>query len=300
MSVRFGIGRGVYGMRRRPAGGRRTARDRVSRERESKRKKEISANEKEPLEHVRRSWARRGDGCVGAPALSASKKTPTPAAEASAAKTSTDKSAKTEKVNLNTATEKEIAAAKGVGDKLAKELVAGRPYKTWDEVSKVKGVGTGKKLDSLKKVLKLSGGEAAAARTRSPRRKKRRTRRNRRVLRRVMRRRPPRRPVAPRREALPQRARLRRRPSPLHLLRNLPLPLPPSSSEKLAPGTKININTASAEELDKLPEIGPVKAQAIVDYRKANGKFASPEDVMKVSGIKEGTYAKIKDYIVVR
>ena len=43
-----------------------------------------------------------------------------------------------------------------------------------------------------------------------------------------------------------------------------------------------------------------MKAQAIVDYRKANGKFASIEDVMKVSGIKEGTFAKIKDYIVVR
>jgi comEA protein len=73
-----------------------------------------------------------------------------------------------------------------------------------------------------------------------------------------------------------------------------------SSSPKLAPGTKININTASKEELDALPEIGPVKAQAIVDYRNANGKFAAPEDIMKVSGIKEGTFAKIKDYIVVK
>ena len=43
-----------------------------------------------------------------------------------------------------------------------------------------------------------------------------------------------------------------------------------------------------------------MKAQAIVDYRSAHGKFATPEDVMKVTGIKEGTYAKIKDYIVVK
>ena len=93
-------------------------------------------------------------------ALAAKKKTPTPAAGASSASTAADKAAKTEKVNLNTADEKAIAGAKGVGDKLAKELVKNRPYKTWEEVSKVKGVGSGKKLDSLKKVLKLTEGIA--------------------------------------------------------------------------------------------------------------------------------------------
>src|SRR6266567_5102671 len=61
----------------------------------------------------------------------------------------------------------------------------------------------------------------------------------------------------------------------------------------------VNINTASKEELDALPEIGPVKAQAIVDYRAKNGPFKTPEDVMKVNGIKEGTFAKIKGMISV-
>ena len=61
----------------------------------------------------------------------------------------------------------------------------------------------------------------------------------------------------------------------------------------------VNINTATKEELDALPEIGPVKAQAIVDYRAKNGPFKTPEDIMKVSGIKEGTYAKIKGMISV-
>ena len=61
----------------------------------------------------------------------------------------------------------------------------------------------------------------------------------------------------------------------------------------------VNINTATKEELDALPGIGPVKAQAILDYRKANGPFKTPEDIMKVSGIKEGTYAKIKGLISV-
>src|ERR1700730_5652072 len=61
----------------------------------------------------------------------------------------------------------------------------------------------------------------------------------------------------------------------------------------------VNINTATKEELDALPEIGPVKAQAIIDYRNANGPFKTPEDIMKVNGIKEGTFAKVKGMISV-
>ena len=61
----------------------------------------------------------------------------------------------------------------------------------------------------------------------------------------------------------------------------------------------VNINTATKEELDALPGIGPVKAQAILDYRKANGNFKTPEDIMKVSGIKEGEFAKLKGLISV-
>src|SRR5215468_11909086 len=61
----------------------------------------------------------------------------------------------------------------------------------------------------------------------------------------------------------------------------------------------VNINTATKEELDALPGIGPVKAQAIVDYRTKNGPFKTPEDIMKVSGIKEGEFAKLKGLISV-
>ena len=68
---------------------------------------------------------------------------------------------------------------------------------------------------------------------------------------------------------------------------------------KIAPGTKVNINTADLATLDALPGIGPVKAQAILDYR-ATSKFEKIEDIMTVRGIKEGEFAKIKDMITVK
>jgi competence protein ComEA len=68
-----------------------------------------------------------------------------------------------------------------------------------------------------------------------------------------------------------------------------------ASAAKLAPGQKININTASKEQLDVLPGIGPVKAQAIIDGRPYKNK----EDIMKVKGIKQGEFNKIKDVITV-
>lgn len=64
---------------------------------------------------------------------------------------------------------------------------------------------------------------------------------------------------------------------------------------------KVNINTASVQELDeKLPGIGPTLAQRIVDYRKIHGSFARVEDLNNVSGIGDKKYAEIQDLIVVR
>jgi competence protein ComEA len=61
----------------------------------------------------------------------------------------------------------------------------------------------------------------------------------------------------------------------------------------------ININTASSDELDTLPGIGPTTAQKIIDYRTQNGPFISIEDIINVSGIGPGTYEKLKDLITV-
>lgn len=63
---------------------------------------------------------------------------------------------------------------------------------------------------------------------------------------------------------------------------------------------KININTASLEELDTLPGIGPKKAQDIIKYRDTVSPFVTIEDITKVSGIGEKTFEKLKDYIVVK
>lgn len=62
---------------------------------------------------------------------------------------------------------------------------------------------------------------------------------------------------------------------------------------------KININTADEAQLTTLTGIGATRAQAIIAYREENGPFAAIEDIMNVQGIKEGTFAKIKDEIVV-
>ncbi len=63
-------------------------------------------------------------------------------------------------------------------------------------------------------------------------------------------------------------------------------------------GEKININTASAEELDTLPGVGPTIAQRIIDYRTENGPFQTIEDIMNVSGIGPSTFDNIKDLII--
>ena len=62
---------------------------------------------------------------------------------------------------------------------------------------------------------------------------------------------------------------------------------------------KININTASLAELQKLPRIGSSVAQRIIDFRKKNGPFKKIEEIMKVKGIGEKTFEQIKDLITV-
>lgn len=72
------------------------------------------------------------------------------------------------------------------------------------------------------------------------------------------------------------------------------------SSSTSTSSKKVNINTATQEELDTLPGIGPSIASKIIDYREQNGKFNSIEEIKEVSGIGDAKYEKIKDSITIK
>ena len=172
-------------------------------------------------------------------------------------------------VDLNTADLKALEALPGVGPATAKKIIAARPFKSVDDLSKVKGMSKAK-VEALKDKV-IVGQEKAAAPKAKPA------------------------PVAPAPAASPaaEKPAAAKEPAP---------PAKPAATEKekgtaakLAPGQKVNLNTASKEDLEKLLEIGPVKAQAIIEGRP----YKKIEDVMKVKGIKEGIFEKIKDNITV-
>jgi competence protein ComEA len=169
-------------------------------------------------------------------------------------------------VDLNTADQKALEALPGVGPTLAKRIMAARPIQNLDELAKVKGMSK-TKVAALKDKVTF-GAAAPAAPAAAP---------------------------APMTPAAPAAAKPT---APEGAAKAQPAAAAKGKAEapKLAPGEKININTASQEDLDKLPEIGPVKAKAIIEGRP----YKTPEDIMKVKGIKEGIYNKIKDHITVQ
>ncbi len=207
-----------------------------------------------PMVSVSRSAA-----AASAPAVTARKPTPTTSKPAPAA---------AGPVDLNTASEKELEALKGVGPVTAKRIIAARPYRSVDELSRA-GVSA-RVISELRPSVSVRA-PAVAARPPSAAA-------------------PAPTPVPMTPAATPARAVPPPAPAPARA--SAPAS---TATPRLAPGQTVNINTASFEMLEALPDIGPVKAQAIIDGRP----YATIEDIMKVKGIKEGVFAEIKDLITV-
>ena len=188
-------------------------------------------------------------------------------------------------VDINSASESALEALPGVGPATAKAIIAGRPFASVDDLGKVKGIGAAK-IASLRGLVTVGAGAPSpaptAARPSAPAPSM-----------------PSVPPPAPTTAARPTAA------APTTVAPSAPsAPSVPAAvtagksaaAAKLAPGQKVNINTASQSELEALPGIGPAKAAKII----AGRPYSKVEDIMKVSGIKEGIFGKIKDVISVQ
>ena len=73
----------------------------------------------------------------------------------------------------------------------------------------------------------------------------------------------------------------------------------PAQQAKPVSVEKINLNTATVEQLQKLPGVGPALAKAIIEYRTKSGKFTKIEEIINVKGMGEKKFLLIKDRLTV-
>ena len=136
-----------------------------------------------------------------------------------------------QRIDLNNGSSQEIEKLPGIGPVLATKIIAGRPYRTIEELDRVRGLGP-KMLQKIRPYVF----------------------------------------IAP--------------------MRNQAALVPPSSQQK----PKININLAPQKELESLPGIGPKRAEAIIKARP----FRTPDDLLKISGIKRAQMEELRPLITVR
>lgn len=72
----------------------------------------------------------------------------------------------------------------------------------------------------------------------------------------------------------------------------------PTTTERSSISGVVNVNVADAGQLELLPGVGPAKARAILEYRKAKGPFKKVEDLLEVSGIGERALERIRPFVV--
>lgn len=210
-------------------------------------------------------------------------------------------------VDVNTATVDRLETLPGVGPALAKAIVDARPYAKFDDLGRVKGLGTAKlealrgrvsfgkatveekvkaKVEATKEEMKTKADSAkskVAAAKEDLKTKAEAAKDD--VKAKVDAAKPK---VATAKEEMKNKAEAAKE--------KVKEKVESAKAKKLPPGTKININTATAEELDGLIGIGPVRAKLIIEGRP----YEKIEDIMKVKGIKEVEFGKIKDQITVK
>jgi len=179
---------------------------------------------------------------------------------------------------VNSADAETLESLPGIGPALANKIIAGRPYHSLADLGKVKGLSQSK-LDALKDHVTFGPETASTKNTqgKDTAKKEKATKSDKTAQ-----------AKAPPANSSTEETTAQAPPSPTG-----------KATGKVAPGQKININTATAEELDALPGIGPVKSQAIVEYRNQHGPFKTIEEVENVKGIKAGEFSKLKDHITV-